>query len=64
MINKLGQLVELICTCAKQYNASPFSRVIVRQGTDGPEREIEHVLVRQTLRGTEVIIQVPEHTVQ
>jgi hypothetical protein len=60
MINKLGQLVDYIMTCAKQHNASPFSRVIVREGANGPEREIEQVCMRTTLLGPEVILQVAE----
>jgi hypothetical protein len=59
-ITKLGHLVEVISVSATEHNASPFSRVVVREGKDGPVRDIEHVLVSTGLKGPEVIIQVAE----
>jgi hypothetical protein len=64
MIGKLGQLIDYITIAARQHNVSPFSRVIVREGAGGVERVIDHVVVRTTLRGPEVIIQVSEHPIQ
>jgi hypothetical protein len=64
VIAKFGQLIEYMKTAARQHNASPFSRVIVREGSGGVERVIDHVVVRESLKGPEVIIQVSEHPIQ
>lgn len=58
MISKAGELVDRIKESVQNYGAGPNTRVIIREGDFGPERELEHVKVRLDRRGfPEIILQ-------
>ena len=53
----IGDFIQRVITSVKEYGVTTESRVIVREGDFGPEREIEHVKARQGRWGTEIVIQ-------
>lgn len=57
MVRNAGQLVDCVKTAVMQLNADPMTKVTVRIGDEGVEYDIEHVKVRVTLLGPELIIQ-------
>lgn len=65
MISKAGDLVDRIKESVQNYGAGPNTRVIIREGEFGPERELEHVKVRLDRRGfPEIILQAKVAPVQ
>lgn len=56
MIRFAGELIEHIKACVAQ-GAGPRTRIIIREGEFGPEREIDCVKMRGKSNGVEIILQ-------
>jgi hypothetical protein len=52
-----GQLLDHMIAAAQAHGTGPMTRLIVREGTLGPEREIAGVKVRHGPLGLEMIIE-------
>lgn len=57
MIDNIGTFIAMATEAARSHGLQPTSRVIVREGKNGPERSVEHVVMRTGLLGPELIIQ-------
>lgn len=58
MITVAGDLIDRIKQSVQNYGAGPKTRIIIREGDFGPERQLEHVKVRLDRRGfPEIILQ-------
>lgn len=57
MIRNAGELIDAIREAVLMHNADPRTRIIFREGEFGLERALEHVKVRTTMRGPEIILQ-------
>lgn len=56
MIRNLYELLHSIRQTA-EFGSREDTRIVFREGEFGPERALEHVKVRQTMRGLEIILQ-------
>lgn len=65
MITKAGELIDRTKQSVLNYGAGPQTRIIMREGDFGPERELEHVKVRLDRRGyPEIILQAKVEPIQ
>jgi hypothetical protein len=64
MIQKVGQLIDYIRACVTEHGASPTTRVVVREGDNGPEREIEFIKMGEDQRGRFIILQTQSRIIQ
>lgn len=56
--HKLGAVINGITNAAKEHGVSPHSPIVCRVGKDGPEMQVEHVIVKTTIAGPKVILQL------
>lgn len=52
-----GEIIERIKMAVLAHGAQPNTRIIVREGAFGPERQIEHIKARHSKYGIELIIE-------
>lgn len=56
-VQKAGELVAYVKECVQAHGATPHTDIYVRDGTNGPLRQISDVKMIKDERGTAIILE-------